>query len=101
MGVEESYVAGLGKSMCVEIMCVEIGYWVSLGKKIHRASCFRVARNPSRVDSKRGDRFLQTGLIDTFAEDLHMGSNNKCLGKSALVNRNAFGLTRIISPQEE
>ncbi len=29
------------------------------------------------------------------------GSNNKCLGKSALVNRNAFGLTGIISLQEE
>ena len=37
-----------------------------MGKKIHRASCFRVARNRSRVDSKRGDRFLQTDLIDTF-----------------------------------
>jgi hypothetical protein len=54
MGVEESYVAGLGKSMCVEI-----GYWASLGKKIHRASCFRVARNPSRVDAQRGDHSPQ------------------------------------------
>jgi hypothetical protein len=57
MGVEESYVAGLGKSMCVEI-----GYWVSLGKKIHGASCFRVAHNPSRVDAQRGDHSPQADL---------------------------------------
>jgi len=29
-------------------------------------SCFRVARNHARIDAKRGDRFLQAELVNSY-----------------------------------
>src|SRR5712692_11474253 len=49
----------------------EADFWpVSSG--VHPSHNFRVARNPSRIDAKRGDHFLQadfTGLIPPWKPD--------------------------------